>query len=52
MPIYKKYISKKITYENSELLSDTILTLPSSINLKNNEIKFISNLINSFLKAK
>jgi len=50
MPIYKKYVSKKITYENSRLLSHTLLTLPSSTTLDINEIKLISNLINSFFQ--
>ncbi len=45
MKIYKKYKDKKINYNNSKIISDTIITLPSSVNLKNKEIDYICDLI-------
>ena len=45
MDIYKNSKSKKINYKNSKQISNSIITLPSSVNLKDKEINYICNLI-------
>ena len=45
MKIYNKYKNKKINYINSKKISNSIITLPSSSNLKDKEIDYICNLI-------
>lgn len=50
MDIYKKYIDKRLSYRNSLDASKSIITLPSSVNLKNEEINYISNKIIEFFK--
>lgn len=50
MKIYEKYKSKTEQYKNSLLLSQRIITLPSSINLKPEEIKYISSKVLEFLE--
>jgi dTDP-4-amino-4,6-dideoxygalactose transaminase len=50
MKIYEKYKSKTEQYKNSVLLSQRIITLPSSINLKSEEIKYISSKVLEFLE--
>ena len=45
MKIYTKYKNNKINYENSKKISNSIITLPSSVNLKDKEINYICNLI-------
>ena len=45
MKIYSKYRCKKINYINSKKISDSIITLPSSANLKDKEIDYICNVI-------
>ena len=50
MNIYKKFIHKKINYINSKNISNSIITLPSSVSLKNEEIDYICNLIRLFFK--
>lgn len=48
MKIYKNFKSKKINYYNSNNISSTIVTLPSSASLKNKEIDYICKIINNF----
>ena len=48
MSIYKKYSSKKLSYKNSIDASKTLISLPSSVNLSDNEINYISEKINEF----
>ena len=50
MSIYKKYSSKKLKYKNSIEASESIVSLPSSVNLSNNEINYISDTIKEFFK--
>ncbi len=50
MNIYKKFTHKKINYINSKNISNSIITLPSSVSLKNEEIDYICNLIKLFFK--
>ena len=50
MKIYKSFMNKKIDYSNSKKISSSIITLPSSVTLKNAEIDYISKLIKSFFK--
>lgn len=50
MDIYKKYKKRSVNYENSLFANDSVLTLPSSINIKNKEIDYISDLIKVFFK--
>ena len=45
MNIYKRYKNKKVNYKNSKIISDSIITLPSSVNLKKKEIDYICDLI-------
>lgn len=52
MNIYKNFINKKIDYSNSKKISSTIITLPSSVSLKDDEIDYICKLIKSFFKLK
>jgi len=49
MPPYKKYKNSKIL-KNSVEASKTVISLPSSVNLKNNEIKDICQSINIFFE--
>ena len=51
MNIYKNFINKKINYFNSKKISSSIITLPSSVSLKNDEIDYICKLIKSFFKS-
>lgn len=48
MKIYKKYVKRKYIFKNSDEISSTLITLPSSSSLKNIEIKYICNLIKNF----
>jgi perosamine synthetase len=50
MKIYKSFMNKKVDYSNSKKISSSIITLPSSVTLKNAEIDYISKLIKSFFK--
>ena len=50
MPMYKKFNLSKLP--NAIILSNTGISLPSGANLKKNEIKFICNLIKSYLFKK
>jgi dTDP-4-amino-4,6-dideoxygalactose transaminase len=50
MKIYKSFMNKKVDYSNSKKISSSIITLPSSVTLKNAEINYISKLIKSFFK--
>ena len=50
MTIYKRFMNKKIEYPNSQNISSTIITLPSSVTLSNQEIDYICKLIKSFFK--
>ena len=50
MDIYKKYKNKNVNYFNSKEISSSIITLPSSVSLKNKEIDYICKLIKSFFK--
>ena len=50
MDIYKNFKNKKINYSNSKKISSSIITLPSSVSLKNQEIDYICKLIKSFFK--
>ena len=50
MDIYKPYKNKDIDYINSKEISSSIITLPSSVSLKNEEIDYICKLIKSFFK--
>lgn len=50
MDIYKKYKNKNVDYFNSKEISSSIITLPSSVSLKNKEIDYICKLIKSFFK--
>ena len=50
MKIYKSFMNKKIDYSNSQKISSTIITLPSSASLNNQEIDYICKLIKSFFK--
>lgn len=52
MKIYKTFMSKKIDYSNSNLISSSIITLPSSVSLKNEEIDYICKLIKSYFLGK
>ena len=52
MRIYKRFINNKVNYSNSYAISSTIITLPSSVNLKNEEIDYICKLIKSFISSK
>ena len=49
MDIYKNFKNKKIDYVNSKKISSSIITLPSSVSLKNEEINYICKLIKFFL---
>ena len=49
MPMYKKK-RNKIKLQNSIILANTGICLPSSPTLKKNKIKLICNLINNFIK--
>jgi perosamine synthetase len=50
MDIYKSYMSKNTHYTNSKEISSSIITLPSSVSLKNEEIDYICKLIKLFFK--
>ena len=50
MKIYKKYYSRKISYKNSIDASKSVISLPSSVNLTDNEINYISEKIKDFFK--
>jgi perosamine synthetase len=50
MNIYKNFKNKKIDYFNSKRISSSIITLPSSVSLKNEEINYICKLIKLFFK--
>ncbi|MDC6477654.1 aminotransferase class V-fold PLP-dependent enzyme [Candidatus Pelagibacter sp.] len=50
MDIYKNFKNKKVDYSNSKKISSSIITLPSSVSLKNQEIDYICKLIKSFFK--
>ena len=50
MDIYKNFKNKKIDYANSKKISSSIITLPSFVNLKNEEIDYICKLIKSYFK--
>ena len=49
-PILKKYFKKNIKYKNSQYLSKYGLYLPSGLGLSKNQINYICNKLNSFLK--
>ena len=49
-PILKKYFKKNINYKNSQYLSKYGLYLPSGLGLSKNQINYICNKLNSFLK--
>ena len=50
MKIYKRYYSRKLSYKNSLDASKSIVSLPSSVNLTDNEINYISEKIKEFFK--
>ena len=52
MDIYKNYKNKISNYNNSRSISASIITLPSSVSLKNEEINYICKLIKSFFLNK
>ncbi len=52
MDIYKNFKIKKIDYSNSKKISSSMITLPSSVNLKNEEIDYICKLIKFFFLDK
>ncbi len=50
MGIYKRYINKKLSYKNSINASKNLISLPSSVNLTDNEIDYIASKIKEFFK--
>jgi len=50
MSPYKKYNNKKNNLENSINLSKSIITLPSSVNLGDKDIKSITDNLNFILE--
>lgn len=48
MNIYKKYQNKKLSYKNSIDANKSVISLPSSVNLTDNEINYIANIIKEF----
>ena len=48
MNIYKKYHNKKLSYKNSIDANKSVISLPSSVNLTDNEINYIANIIKEF----
>ena len=50
MGIYKRYINKKLSYKNSIDASKNLISLPSSVNLTDNEIDYIARKIKEFFK--
>jgi len=52
MDIYKNFKNKKVNYVNSKKISSSIITLPSSVSLKNEEIDYICKLISFFFLHK
>ncbi len=50
MDIFKVFKNKNVDYYNSKEISSSIITLPSSVSLKNEEIDYICKLIKSFFK--
>ena len=52
MDIYKNYYNKKMSYKNSIDASKSVISLPSSVNLTDKEINYISEKIVEFFKIK
>ena len=50
MPIYSKYVSEKTNYKNSEFISRHSISLPSSVNLSDKEIKYICSMLEESIK--
>ncbi len=48
MGIYKKYSNRKLSYKNSINASESLISLPSSVNLSDDEINYISEKIKEF----
>ena len=48
MSIYKKYSNRKLSYKNSIDASESLISLPSSVNLSDKEINYINRKLREF----